>query len=42
MFLCDRAKATALEGDTNRGERWQEFLLKEKQFTRPDKPILFR
>ena len=41
MFLCDRAKAAVLEGDRNRGDRWQELLLKEKQFTWPDKPILF-
>lgn len=41
MFLCDRAKAALLEGDSNHGNRWQELLLKEKQFTWPDKPILF-
>jgi hypothetical protein len=41
MFLCDRAKAAVLEGDRNRGDRWQELLLREKQFTWPDKPILF-
>jgi len=41
MFLCDRAKAAVLEGDRNRDDRWQELLRKEKQFTWPDKPVLF-
>jgi hypothetical protein len=41
MFLCDRAKAAVLKGDRNRGDRWQELLPEEKQFTWPDKPILF-
>ena len=41
MFLCDRAKAAVLGRDRNRGDRWHELLRKEKQFTWPDKPILF-
>lgn len=41
MFLCDRAKAAVLEGDRHRDDRWQELLRKEKQFTWPDKPVLF-
>jgi len=41
MFLCDRAKATVLDKDRNLGDRWEGLLLKEKQFTWPDKPILF-
>ena len=41
MFLCDRAKTTALAKDKNLRERWEDLLLKEKHFTWPDKPILF-
>jgi len=41
MFLCDRAKAAVLGGDRNRGDRWEGLLSKEKQFTWPDKPVLF-
>lgn len=41
MFLCDRAKAALAEKDATLAPRWQELLLKEKQFTWPDKPILF-
>ena len=41
MFLCDRAKAALLDRDTTLDARWQALLLKEKQFTWPDKPVLF-
>ena len=41
MFLCDRAKATVLGKDENLSKRWEGLLLKEKQFTWPDKPVLF-
>jgi len=41
MFLCDRAKAALAEKDAALAPRWQDLLLKEKQFTWPDKPILF-
>jgi hypothetical protein len=41
MFLCDRAKAALLDKDSDLDARWQEFLLKEKQFDWPDKPVLF-
>jgi hypothetical protein len=41
MFLCDRAKATVLGKDSHLSDRWEDLLLKEKQFTWPDRPILF-
>jgi hypothetical protein len=41
MFLCDRAKAALLDKDSDLDARWQQFLLKEKHFNWPDKPILF-
>ena len=41
MFLCDRAKASVLDKDRTLRDRWEGLLLKEKQFTWPDKPILF-
>jgi hypothetical protein len=39
--LCDRAKASVLDKDRTLRDRWEGLLLKEKQFTWPDKPILF-
>ena len=41
MFLCDRAKETVLGKDKNLSDRWEGLLRDEKQFTWPDKPILF-
>jgi hypothetical protein len=41
MFLCDRAKETVLGKDKNPSDRWEGFLRDEKQFTWPDKPVLF-
>ena len=41
MFLCDRAKETVLGKDKNLSDRWEGLLLKEKQFTWPDKPVPF-
>jgi hypothetical protein len=41
MFLCDRAKETVLGKDKNPSDRWESFLRDEKQFTWPDKPVLF-
>ncbi|MBP1738182.1 MAG: hypothetical protein H6Q48_475 [Deltaproteobacteria bacterium] len=41
MFLCDRAKASVLDKDKALRDLWEGLLLKEKQFTWPDKPILF-
>jgi hypothetical protein len=41
MFLCDRAKETVLGKDKNLSDRWEALLQDEKQFTWPDKPILF-
>ena len=41
MFLCDRAKETVLGKDRTLLDRWEGLLAKEKQFTWPDKPILF-
>jgi hypothetical protein len=41
MFLCDRAKQALTDKDTALGARWQRLLMEEKQFTWPDKPVLF-
>jgi len=41
MFLCDRAKAALMDKNSALDARWQELLLKEKQFNWPDKPVLF-
>jgi hypothetical protein len=41
MFLCDRVKEIVLGRDMNLRARWEALLRDEKQFTWPDKPILF-
>ena len=41
MFLCDQAKKSVLEGDDRLKLEWAELRKKEKNFTWPDKPILF-
>jgi hypothetical protein len=41
MFLCDRAKEIVLGREMNLRARWEALLRDEKQFTWPDKPILF-
>jgi len=41
MFLCDRAKAAMQDRDPALDARWQGLLLQEKQFSWPDKPVLF-
>lgn len=41
MFLCDQAKETVLERDGRLKSEWEELRQKEKNFTWPDKPVLF-
>ncbi len=41
MFLCDQAKKFVLEVNDQRKLEWEEFRKKEKNFTWPDKPVLF-
>jgi hypothetical protein len=41
MFLCDQAKEQVLKADHRLDRRWQELRQKEKDFTWPDKPVLF-
>lgn len=41
MFLCDRAKSVLAGKDSSLNPQWQALLMREKQFTWPDKPVLF-
>ena len=41
MFLCDQAKKTVLETDDQLKLEWEKLRKKEKDFTWPDKPVLF-
>lgn len=41
MFLCDQAKKTVLEVNDQLKREWEELRKKEKDFTWPDKPVLF-
>jgi len=41
MFLCDKAKKTVLEVNDQLKLEWEELRKKEKNFTWPDKPVLF-
>lgn len=41
MFLCDNAKVSVLEGDDLLRTRWEELRQKEREFTWPDKPVVF-
>jgi hypothetical protein len=41
MFLCDRAKDTVLASNPRLLRQWQQIEERRKQFTWPDKPVLF-
>ena len=41
MFLCDQAKEDVLKKDNQLKHRWEALRIKEKEFTWPDKPVLF-
>lgn len=41
MFLCDQAKKTILEVNDHLKLEWEELKKKEKDFTWPNKPVLF-
>lgn len=41
MFLCDRAQQTVFEADAVLKKEWQAFERRRKDFTWPDKPVLF-
>lgn len=41
MFLCDEAKKSAFEKRPEEAAVWGEFRKREKDFTFPDKPVLF-
>ena len=41
MFLCEHAKERGFAGDAALTEKWEELRSKEKQYTWPDRPVLF-
>jgi len=41
MFLCDEVREKVLAADVDLDREWKDFREKEKEFTRPDKPVLF-
>lgn len=41
MFLCDKAKETILNHHNRLRKKWEALRIKEKDFTWPDKPVLF-
>jgi hypothetical protein len=41
MFLCDEAKNTVLRPDPVLLRQWEELRVREKEYTWPDKPVLF-
>ena len=41
MFLCQKAKAEVFENNTQLAEEWDHIKKTEKDFTWPDKPVLF-
>lgn len=41
MFLCDRAEREVLNQNPRLKKQWEELLEKKKQFTWPDRPVLF-
>ena len=41
MFLCEHAKDTVFAEDTTLAEEWEELRSREKQYTWPDRPVLF-
>jgi len=41
MFICDTAKKQALQGSPKLNREWEALKKKEKNFTWPDRPVLF-
>jgi hypothetical protein len=41
MFLCSQAKKQVLDGDHRLRKEWETLEQKRKQFTWPDKPVVF-
>jgi len=41
MFLCDEAERTCFGVDHNASKQWNEFKELKKNYTWPDKPVLF-
>ena len=41
MFLCDKAQREVFGGDTLPGTQWEALKERKKDFTWPDKPVLF-
>jgi hypothetical protein len=41
MFLCDHAKETLRGRDEDLFRRWEALRVQEKQYTWPDRPVLF-
>jgi hypothetical protein len=41
MFLCDSAMKTAFSLDAEAADRWEEFEARRREYTWPDKPVLF-
>ena len=41
MFLCDRAEKTVFEGHPHCKEEWTALNRRKKDFTWPDRPVLF-
>ena len=41
MFLCDRAQNTVLADNPQLLREWEKLEEKRKQYTCPDKPVLF-
>jgi len=41
MFLCDHAVAAKLESDDSLRREWEIFQKREREFTWPDRPVLF-
>jgi hypothetical protein len=41
MFLCDPALGRVFENDPETAARWETFKARRKDFTWPDKPVLF-
>lgn len=41
MFLCDPAREKVFGGDPVAGGKWEAFESRKKDFTWPDKPVLF-
>jgi hypothetical protein len=41
MFLCDKAEHNVFKGDFAAGERWDALKRQRKEFTWPDRPVVF-